>query len=143
MVDTEHRRARRASRTAARLTGIAGWSLIAIAALHTAVFVPQAHWGDWIDGSLRTATPDMESVAVFWALLGGFPVPGALAGLLMIRTARRQERVGLAVALMLFTWASGCIWLAGPSGFMFFYVTVGLLVAAAIADRRTTEDATF
>lgn len=137
MIDTEPQRTGRATKTAARLTGLAGWSLIAIAALHTAVFVPQAPWGDWINGSLRTAEPDMESVAVFWALPGGVVVPGVLAGLLMIRLARRQERVGLGVALMLCAWNSACLWLVGPSGFMLFYVTIGLLVAAAVADRRS------
>ncbi|MCD0446803.1 hypothetical protein LO763_24600 [Glycomyces sp. A-F 0318] len=136
MTDTEHQRTGRASKAAARLTGLAGWSLIAIAALHTAVFIPQAPWGDWTGGSLRTAEPDMESVAVFWALPGGFVIPGLLAGLLTIRTARRRERVGLGVALALFAWASACLWLIGPSGFMLFYATVGLLVAAAVADRR-------
>lgn len=135
MIETEQRE-RSASTTAARLTRLAGWSLIAIAALHTAVFIPQAPWGDWIDGSLRSAEADMESVAVFWALPGGIVVPGALAGALLIRSAGLGTRFGLGVSLALAAWVSACLWLIGTSGFMFLYVTAGLLAAAAVADRR-------
>jgi hypothetical protein len=138
MIDMESQRTRTSSAAAGRLTSLAGWSLIVIAVLHTLVFVPQAPWGDWVGGSLRTAEPDMESVAIFWALPGGFVVPGLLAGLLIIKAGRRREPLHVGIAAALFLWCSGCIWLAGPSGFMFFYVTVGFLTAASIAARRAS-----
>ncbi|RRS00451.1 hypothetical protein [Glycomyces terrestris] len=136
MIDTPAQRERPASTAAARLTRLAGWSLITIAVLHTAVFVPQVPWGEWLDGTLRSGEADMESVAVFWALPGGIVVPGALAGALLIRGARQGTRFGLGVAITLVAWVSACLWLIGPSGFMFVYVTAGLLIAAAVVDRR-------
>ncbi|WP_198587264.1 DUF6463 family protein [Glycomyces xiaoerkulensis] len=123
---------------AARLTIIAGWSLIVVAVLHTAVFVPQAPWRDWFSGSLRSVDPDAESVAVFWALPGGIVVPALLLGLLMIRLGRQHQRVGLGYALAILAWVSFCLWLVGPSGFLLLLVTVGLLVAAAAVDRRAS-----
>jgi hypothetical protein len=124
------------------LTGLAGWSLMLIAALHTAVFMPQAPWPEWFDGSLRGLSGDPESLAVFWALPGGIVVPAFLLGLFMVRMGRQRQRVGLAVALTLAAWVSFCLWLVGPSGFMFVYVTAGLLIAAAIADRSASVSPT-
>ncbi len=120
------------------MTIIAGWSLIVVAVLHTAVFVPQAPWRDWFSGSLRSVDPDAESVAVFWALPGGIVVPALLLGLLMIRLGRQHQRVGLGYALAILAWVSFCLWLVGPSGFLLLLVTVGLLVAAAAVDRRAS-----
>lgn len=125
-----------AARAAARLTTAAGWSIIAIAALHTAVFVPQAPWSEWFHGGLRTADPDYESVSLFWALPGSMVIPGLLLGALMIRIGRRDQRLGIGYPIVLFAWAASCVWLIGPSGFMTFLVPVGLLIAAAVADRK-------
>ncbi len=135
MSTTSKPQTRPTSRAAARLTGLAGWSLMLIAALHTAVFIPQAPWSAWFDGSLRGLSGDPESLAVFWALPGGIVVPAFLLGLFMVRMGRQGQRVGLGVALTLAAWVSFCLWLVGPSGFMFVYATAGLLAAAAIADR--------
>jgi hypothetical protein len=132
---------RRTSRGAARLTAIAGWSVVAIAVLHTAVFVPASPWAAWFDGSLRSTEADPESVALFWALPGSFVVPVILLGLLMVRLGRQQQSVGLAFALTLMAWVSFCIWLVGPSGFMLVYVPAGLLVAASVLDRQATRRA--
>lgn len=128
---------RSASRASGRLTGSAGWAILSIAVLHTAVFIPQASWSDWFDGSLRAFQGDPDSLAVFWALPGGFVLPGAMLGLFLIRMGRQRMRVGLGYALTLAVWASFCLWLVGPSGFMLFYVPAGLLLAASIVNGRT------
>jgi MFS family permease len=121
---------------AARATLLAGWSLMIIAALHTAVFFPHIPWSEWFGGGLRTEEPDAEWAALFWALPGGATVPGFLLGMLLVRFGRQGRSVGLGVAAALAAWALGCLWLVGPSGFMFFLVTAGLLTAGAILDRR-------
>lgn len=141
MSTSSNPRIRRASPGASRLTVLAGWSIIVIAVLHTAVFIPQAPWAEWFDGSLRRAGADPDSVAVFWALPGGIVVPAFLLGLLMVRLGRQRQRVGLGVALTLVGWVSFCLWLIGPSGFMLVYSTAGLLIAAAIADRLASRAA--
>ncbi|HLU29380.1 MAG TPA: hypothetical protein VKZ65_13135 [Glycomyces sp.] len=127
---------RRAAPAAARTTLLAGWSLMIIAALHTVVFFPQIPWGEWFGGGLRTDEPDMEWTALFWALPGGITVPGFLLGVFMVRFGRQGQRVGLGVALALAVWVLGCLWLVGPSGFMFILAPVGLLIAGAVLDRR-------
>ncbi|WP_211228387.1 hypothetical protein [Glycomyces tenuis] len=132
---------RRAAPAAARLSSAAGWSAITIAALHIAVFVPQAPWSEWFDGALRTADADPESLSLFWALPGGIAVPGALMGLLMVRLGRQGQRVGLGYAAVLIAWPACCIWLIGPSGFIALLVPGGLLIAAAVVDRRSPETA--
>ncbi|HEU5127536.1 MAG TPA: hypothetical protein VFU12_06055 [Glycomyces sp.] len=129
-------RVRRAAPAAARMTVLAGWSLMVIAVLHTAVFLPQIPWGEWFGGGLRTADADMEWVALFWALPGGLTLPAFLLGLFMIRFGRQGQRIGLGVTAALAVWVAGCLWLVGPSGFMFVLVTVGLLVTGAVLDRR-------
>jgi hypothetical protein len=127
---------RRASRGAARLTSAAGWSVVAIAALHTAVFTPVSPWAAWFRGSLQNSDVDHESIAMFWALPGSFVVPVILLGLLMVRIGRQRQRIGLLFALTLVAWVSFCIWLIGPSGFMLVYVPAALLIVASILDRR-------
>lgn len=139
MTTTTRPDTRRTVQPAARLTGLAGWSLILIAVLHIAFFIPQAPWADWFDGSLRSSEPDPESVAVFWALPGGIAVPAILAGTFMIRLARRGHRAGAGVAATLIAWVTGCLWLVGPSGFIFVYATAALLLAGTLLDRRTTN----
>ncbi|GAB3992934.1 hypothetical protein GCM10029992_03290 [Glycomyces albus] len=110
--------------------------MVAIAALHTAAFAFQAPWSDWLGGSLRTADPDMESAALFWALPGGPAVPALLTGMLLIKLGRLRRRAGLGFVAVLVVWAAFCVWLIGPSGFLLTAVTSGLLVAAAVSDRR-------
>ncbi len=136
-----HTTVHRATPAAARLTTLAGWSMVAIALLHTAVFIPQIPWGEWLDGGLRAAEPDMESVALFWALPGGIVVPALLLGMFIVRFGGEGRRVGLAVTAALTAWALGCLWLVGPSGFMFVLVTSGLLTAAAVFDRPSCRRA--
>jgi predicted branched-subunit amino acid permease len=126
----------RSTRAAGRLTSLAGWSLVLLAVLHTAVFVPLAPWSDWFDGSLHGLDGDPDSLAVFWGLPGGFVIPALLLGLLVIRMGRQRQRVGLIFALVLAAWVTFCLWLVGPSGFVLIYSTAGLLAAAAIIDRR-------
>ncbi|MCC3765142.1 DUF6463 family protein [Glycomyces sp. TRM65418] len=132
-------RIRQATPAAARLTGLAGWSLIVVAVLHIVAFIPLAPWGEWIDGSLRSGDADPDSVAVFWALPGGIAIPAVLTGLLMIRFGRQGQRVPLAFGIALIAWVAVCVWLIGPSGFMAVLVTGGLLIAAASTDRRKGE----
>ncbi|GAB3225040.1 hypothetical protein GCM10027447_14230 [Glycomyces halotolerans] len=127
-----------ASPGAARLTRLTGWSLIVIAAAHVAVFVPLAPWGKWFEGSLRGSGADAESLAVFWALPGGIAVPGFLLGLLLIRLGRMRQRVGVGFGLVLAGWASICLWLVGPSGFVAVLAAAGI-PAAAIIDRRASR----
>lgn len=129
----------RSTPAAARLTRLAGWSLIVIAVLHVAVFVPQVPWGEWVDGGLRAADPDPESVAVFWALPGGIVLPAVLTGWLMLRSGRLGRRVPLAFAFVLIGWVVFCVWLIGPSGFLAVLATAGLVIAAAIADRSESS----
>lgn len=127
---------RRSSPAALRTTLAAGWSLVAIAVLHTAFFAFDAPWGDWIDGELRGGEADAESVAVFWALPGGVVMPVLLFAALLIKTARSGRRVGAGFGLALAAWAGFCAWLVGPSGFLTVFVPAGLLVLAAVLDRR-------
>lgn len=96
------------TRTTNRLDATAGILLIAIAILH-AVFTMNAHWPAWIAGELRAGTASTDSFRAFWAQRGGFAVVVALLGLLIVRSARRGERLPGYVG-----WGSsagwGCAW---------------------------------
>lgn len=119
-----------------RLTIAAGIALLAIMALHTAVFVPHEWWGAWLAGPLRGEEPPVEATVLFWALPGGFVVPGALLALLIVREGRRGRTMPLYVAIVLAIWAGGCVWIVGPSGFLTLVVPVALLVLARVRQRR-------
>ena len=117
------------------MTHAAGWSLIAIASLHTAAFAFDAPWGEWFDGELRGGGADPESAAAFWALPGGVVMPVLLFAVLLLRSARAGRHVGAGMGLVMAAWAGFCVWLVGPSGFMTVFVPAGLLVLATVFDR--------
>jgi hypothetical protein len=126
--------------TSHRLTQGAGWSLVAIAVLHTLVFIGHPHWSSWLAGGLREGSPDPDSLATFWALPGGFAVVMVVLGLLLARMGRRGERVPGYVGWALGIWALACVWLIGPSGFLLGLLPAGLLAAAAVLGRRRPRD---
>lgn len=125
-----------------RLTMAGGWALLAICALHTAVFAVQPWWGVWLAGPFRTEEPPIEAFAQFWALPGSFVVIGALLALSLISTGRRGGTAPVYVPVALGLWAAFCVWIVGPSGFVTLAVPVTLLlVGAARARRRRTAAA--
>lgn len=124
------------ARRSDRLTVVGGWSLLAIAALHTAVFIVQPWWGVWLAGPFRTEEPPIEAVAQFWALPGSFVVAAALLAISIISTGRRGSAAPLYVPIALGLWAALCVWVMGPSGFVTLTVPVVLLSIAALRARR-------
>lgn len=68
---------RPASRRLDLPTVAAGWTIVAICLLHTLVFSIHPYWGDWLAGPLRGSSVSIAEAAQFWALPGGFVVPGA------------------------------------------------------------------
>ncbi|GEK81343.1 hypothetical protein [Agrococcus baldri] len=118
-----------------RLTIAAGIALLVIMALHTAVFVPHEWWGAWLAGPFRAEQPPVDATVLFWALPGGFVVPGALLALLIVREGRRGRAMPAYVAVVLAIWAVGCVWIVGPSGFLTLVVPVVLLVVANVRAR--------
>ncbi|MFC4150481.1 DUF6463 family protein [Micromonospora mangrovi] len=119
-----------------RLTVVAGWSMVAIGTLHAAVFLPQPYWGQWFAGGLRSGEGGDASLAMFWALPGGFVVPLVLCGLLVARLGRRGERAPGYAGWLLGGWVAGCVTLIGPSGFLLGFVPAGLLIAEDLLARR-------
>jgi hypothetical protein len=121
--------------TTNRLDATAGILLIAIAILH-AVFTMNAHWPAWIGGELRDGTASAESFAAFWAQPGGFAVVVALLGLLILRSARRGERLPGYVGWGFLGWVGLCVALIGPaSGFTLALVPPVLLIIAHLRGR--------
>ncbi|GAB3476526.1 DUF6463 family protein [Nocardiopsis coralliicola] len=106
-----------------------GWSVIAIAALHTAVFAGHPYWAEWFSGGLRGGG-EPDSVAVFWAL-PAFVGPVALLGVLLVGAGRRGVAVPGWIGAALAVWALGCAALVGPSGFLLCLVPAALLAAGA------------
>ncbi|WP_239647232.1 MULTISPECIES: DUF6463 family protein [Nocardiopsis] len=131
--------------TSARLTVAGGWSMAAIALLHTLFFLPHPYWGEWFSGELWSHGTSTESMLGFWALPGGFVVPLAVLGLLVARTGRRGEAVPAYAGWAIGLWALGCAALVGPSGFLLGLVPAGLLIGAGLArrsgDRRRAAEA--
>lgn len=123
--------------TTARLTLWAGRSMILIAVAHTLVFVPLAPWSSWLAGDLRNRVADAESVALFWALPGGFVVVLTLLGLLVARAGRQGQQVPGYVGWVSLAWGAMAVGLIGPSGFMLAAIPAGLLIAASFTDRRS------
>lgn len=111
-----------------RLTIAAGWSTLAIAILHTIVFTFHPHWGAWLAGLTRTGDLPDEAITLFWALPGGFVVPLAVLGLLMIGAGRRGRAMPRYVGWMLLSWILFCFWIIGPSGFLLGLVPSVLLL---------------
>jgi hypothetical protein len=123
------------TRTTNRLDATAGILLIAIAILH-AVFTMNAHWPAWIAGELRDGTASTDSFRAFWAQPGGFAVVVALLGLLILRSARRGERLPGYVGWGFLGWAGLCVALVGPaSGFTLALVPPVLLIIAHLRGR--------
>lgn len=115
-----------------RLTTAAGWSLLAICALHTLAFSLHPYCADWLAGPLRTTEASLDEAAQFWALPGGFVLPGVLLALLLIRLGRQGGRAPAAFGPVLGLWALGCVWILGPSGFLFVLVPAALPVLARL-----------
>ena len=115
-----------------RLTMAAGWSLLAICALHTLAFSLHPYWADWLAGPLRTTEATLDEAAQFWGLPGGFVLPGILLAVLLIRLGRQGGRAPAAFGPVLGLWALGCVWILGPSGFLFVLGPAALLVLARL-----------
>ena len=115
-------------RRPARLSIVAGWATVAICLLHTAAFAVHPYWDDWLAGPLRTGAVTLAEAVQFWALPGGFVVPGSILGLLIVRLGRRGQRVPRYVGWVLAGWAAACLWMIGPSGFALVLVPAVLLI---------------
>ncbi|MDV3294719.1 MAG: DUF6463 family protein, partial [Brachybacterium paraconglomeratum] len=115
-----------------RLTMAAGWSLLAICALHTLAFSLHPYWVDWLAGPLRTTEATLDEAAQFWGLPGGFVLPGILLAVLLIRLGRQGGRAPAAFGPVLGLWALACVWILGPSGFLLVLVPAALLVLARL-----------
>src|SRR5690606_4332687 len=102
-----------------RLTTAAGWSLLAICVLHMLAFSLHPYRADWLAGPLRTTEATLGEAAQFWGLPGGFVLPGILLAVLLIRLGRQGGRAPAAFGPVLGLWALGCVWILGPSGFLF------------------------
>lgn len=115
-----------------RLTTAAGWSLLAICALHTLAFSlpPRTGATGWPGPCARAPRPSTRRPSS--GLPGGFVLPGVLLALLLIRLGRQGGRAPAAFGPVLGLWALGCVWILGPSGFLFVLVPAALLVLARL-----------
>lgn len=124
-----------------RLTLAAGWSVLAICLLHTLAFSRHPYWEDWLAGPFRETMAVADESIQFWGLPGGFVVPGVLLGLQILERGRRGLRLPAYVGVVLAVWASACLWVVGPSGFLFVLVPAGLLIAARLRAGVTAQSA--
>ncbi|MVU79108.1 hypothetical protein GPX89_17885 [Nocardia sp. ET3-3] len=118
----------------------AGRSLIGIAVLHIAYFLPvtRPSWSDWISGDLSRHgdnPSDAQSMADFWALPGSFVVPLIALGVMVTKSAREDREVPRTVGVSLGLWSAVNCALLFPSGFILGLIPTGLLVAARRARR--------
>lgn len=120
-----------------RLTIAAGVSLLVVCVLHTLAFSVHPYWADWVAGPLRTTEATLDEAAQFWGLPGGFVLPGALLAVLLILRGRQGGRAPAAFGPVLGLWALGCVWILGPSGFLFLLVPAALLVLASARGARS------
>ena len=118
-----------------RLTLAAGWSLLAICALHTLAFSVHPYWADWLAGPFRTTAASLDEAAQFWGLPGGFVLPAALLSVLLLRLGREGRRAPAAFGPVFAAWALGCVWILGPSGFLFVLVPAALMILASVRGR--------
>ena len=121
------------------MTRWAGWMMVGIGVLHTAVFVPHPHWASWLAGDLRTGAAGHDSVATFWALPGGFAVVLVVLGLLVVRFGRNGETVPGHVGYATGGWALLCVLLIGPSGFLLGLVPAALLIVVDLRERKNAS----
>lgn len=119
----------------------AGWATIAICLLHTLAFAFHPYWGDWLAGPLRSSSVSIAEAAQFWGLPGGFVVPGTVLGLLIIRLGGRGQVLPAYVGWVLALWAAACLWMIGPSGFVFVLVPAVLPIIASLRRSRADEPA--
>ncbi|MGI5493526.1 DUF6463 family protein [Microtetraspora malaysiensis] len=122
-----------------RLTIWAGRSLIFIALAHTAVFAPSVPWSSWLAGDLRNGAADDESLALFWALPGGFVVVLVLLGMLLTRVGRQGQHVPGYFGWVTLAWGALGVGLIGMSGFISAIIPAGLLIAANITAKRESQ----
>lgn len=118
-----------------RSTVIAGWSMVAIAVLHTLAHMFHPYWRQWLTGGLWTGAAEDASVAFFWALPGSFVVVLAVLGLLIVGMGRRGDHVPAYVGWGLGLWVLTCLALIGPSGFMFGILPSTLLIVTDLRRR--------
>ncbi|WP_109473540.1 hypothetical protein [Ornithinimicrobium cavernae] len=111
-----------------RRTLAAGWTTVTIAVLHTVYFAFHPYWGLWLAGPARAEVFPQEAATIFWALPGGFVIPLAVLGLLMIGAGRRGEVMPRYVGRLLTGWVLLCVWIVGPSGFLLGLVPAALLL---------------
>ncbi|GAB3746476.1 hypothetical protein [Microlunatus parietis] len=126
---------RTGSVAAGRLTTAAGIAMLVIAALHLITMSGHGLWPGWLAGDLRAAAPGDFGLGAFWAGIGGFAVPVAFLGFMIIRVAREGRRCGPWVGYGLLGWAAFCCFLLGPSGFLTFVVPALLLIMADLLGR--------
>lgn len=119
-----------------RLTVSGAIALLTISVLHTLVFTLHPWWGPWMAGPFRTAQLPTDAAVQFWALPGGFVVPGVLLALVILRAGRRGDTVPIHVPIVLGVWALLCVWMVGPSGFLLLLVPATLLLIASLRSRR-------
>ena len=118
-----------------RLTVWAGGLIIGIVGLHILVFAFHPYWGDWLTGGLHSHAAD-ESLVIFWALPGGFVVPMALLGGIVIHLGRARRPVPGYTGVALLLWALACVGLIGVSGFITAVAPAILLVLAHLLHRK-------
>lgn len=128
------------------MSKLAGWALIAMAALHAIVFGMEAmpYLGHWTSGGLWStehlqpfgdqSRELLPSNAVFWATLGSAAGPLAILGLLILWLVRRGLAVPPFVGWCLIVWALAASLVMQPSGFPLALLIGGALVMSGRAE---------
>lgn len=126
-----------AAARADRWTVAGGIALLTILVLHTAVFAANPHWAQWLGGPTRDVALSTDATLLFWAVAGGFVLPGAILALMLIGLGRRGETARPWIPVMLLCWAALCVWIVGgPTGFMLAVVPAALLLIGRARRRR-------